>query len=217
MSAEEERLERFQRHVTITLELDRMVRSHILYEAIALEGMVDQVIAWHFCPNEEKHIWFSSLIFRKGEVTFSKKIEILETILKQFYPDINADMPGLVTRLQNIRKIRNEFAHSELVLDEDKLLEKVPEGIYLRSIKDGKVIEKFFRQEDMNERVKLANNLGMFLLYLYLEVRNRVEGKEHNTLRPILDGFKKMYPNVLTQQATSSTTATAQAGNPEVF
>jgi hypothetical protein len=108
-------------------------------------------------------------------------------------------MPGLRSRLDNIRKLRNEFAHAELVLEESKLLGKdgkAPDGIYLRSIKNGKVVDKFWRQEELDERLKLAMELGLFVLYVYAEVKNRVTGGNEN-LGPVLEIFKKQSPHVL--------------------
>lgn len=191
-----------QAGMKLTFLHDQNTRTQIIYHAIHLEALVGEIIAWHFCPNEEKHLWFNSLIFQKGEISFSTKITILDQLLKQFYPDIYAATLGLITRLNNIRKLRNEFAHAELVLEESKLLGdagKPPQGIYLRSIKNGKVVDKFWRQKDMNERLKLATDLALFVQYVYAEVKNRVTGGTEN-LAPVLEIFKKQSPHVLTNQ-----------------
>jgi hypothetical protein len=191
-----------QAGMKLTFLYDQNTRTKIIYHAIHLEALVGEIIAWHFCPNEEKHLWFDSLIFQKGEISFSTKISILHELLKQFYPDIYAATPGLITRLNNIRKLRNEFAHAELVLEEKKLLGKggkPPEGIYLRSIKNGKVVDKFWRQKDMDERLELAADLALFVHYVYAEVKNRVTGRKED-LAPVLEVYKKQSPYVLTHK-----------------
>jgi hypothetical protein len=191
-----------QAGLRLTFLHDQNTRTQIIYHAIHLEGLVGEIIAWHFCPNEESHLWFNSLIFQKGEISFGTKISILDELLQQFYPDIYAATPGLITRLNNVRRLRNEFAHAELVLEESKLLGQAgqpPQGIYLKSIKNGKVVHKFWRQKDMEERLKLATDLALFVHYVYAEVKNRVTGGNED-LAPVLEIFKKQSPHLLTHQ-----------------
>jgi hypothetical protein len=192
-----------QAGMKLTFLYDQNTRTQIIYNAIHLEGLVEEIIAWHFCPNEEKHLWYKSLIFKTGELSFSKKITILKGILQQFYPDIYAATLGLIKRLNDIREMRNDFAHSELVIEEGKLLEnsgKPPEGIYLRSIKKGKVREIFYSQADMDERIKLAREVALFVQYVYAEIKNRVTGGTEN-LTPMLEIFKRQSPHVLRNQS----------------
>ncbi len=201
MDYEEAKAKLLQAGIEITLVYDRHVRSQVMYNAIYLDNLIGQTIAWHFCPNEEKHLWFKSLIFQRGEISFSKKIIILRDILEQFYPDIYAETKGVIKRLDEIREIRNHFAHAELVFEEDKLLGnkgKPPEGVYLRTIKKGKQEDHFYREQDMQEHLELANNVGLIVQYIYLEVRNRVTGRNEN-LKPVLEVFKKQSPLVVSQ------------------
>ncbi len=139
--------ERYQRHLELTFKYDRMYRSQIIYEATAIEGQIESIIASHYCPDEERHLSFISLLFNRAEVPLSKKIEILEVLLKDHYPDLLEELPGLINKLDSIRRLRNKFAHAELLLDEEKLKE-VPKGVYLRRIdRNGKVVTDFISAE----------------------------------------------------------------------
>jgi hypothetical protein len=194
----------------MTLVYDQHIRSQVMYNAIYLEGLLGQIIAWHFCPNEEKHLWFNYLILQRGEISFSKRISILKEILQQFYPDIYADTKGVIGCLDKIRDIRNKFAHAELVLEEDKLLGnkgQPPEGVYLRTIEKGKPKDHFYHEQDMNEHLKLANNVGLIVQYIYAEVKNRVTGSTEN-LKPVLEAFKRQSPQVVSKPQKPSKAST---------
>jgi hypothetical protein len=190
--------EELQRRISRTFEMDRMVRSHIIYETTAIEGVVDSIISWHFCPDENKHIWFQSLLFRDGEISFSKKIIILQKILKEFYPDLNKSVKGLTKKLDDIRMLRNKFAHSELMLDEDKIKEADDKGVFLKSIKDGKVIEEFIPLE-LAEKVVNDNTIfNLIMVCILFEVQNRVQGKEEaGALLKLLEQLTDRFPEVL--------------------
>jgi len=47
MMADEDKV--FQKRIQLLFEHDRVIRSHAIYEASAIERMIESVIAWHFC------------------------------------------------------------------------------------------------------------------------------------------------------------------------
>src|SRR5207253_8398770 len=93
----EDRLQK--KYIQMLFEHDRVVRSHVIYEATAIEGLIENIVAWHFCPDPDKHLSFTALMFITAEVSFSKKIEIIGKVLENSYPDILADIPGLLNEL----------------------------------------------------------------------------------------------------------------------
>src|SRR5437588_8208059 len=119
MMADEDKV--FQKRIQLLFEHDRVIRSHAIYEASAIERMIESVIAWHFCPDEEQHLSFTSLMFVSTEVMLRKKIDILEQLLENYYPDILKDLPNIINDLHSVRRFRNKFAHDELILDEEKV------------------------------------------------------------------------------------------------
>jgi hypothetical protein len=188
----------YAKNLEAALKLDSFFRSQIIYIATAIEGVVGEAIAWHFCPDEEKHLLFMALLFQRAEVPFSKKIDIIEYLLKNNYSDLNQDYAGIINKLNSVRRLRNKFAHSELVLDEERLKE-VDKGVYLRYLnRDGVVVEELLSTEETNKRLEEARDLRWFVIYLLEEIKNRATGKEHNQFKPLLEELKKLYPNVLT-------------------
>jgi hypothetical protein len=201
----------FQARVQSLFEYDRLIRSHTIYEATAIEGVIENIIAWHFCPEEEKHLSFTALMFVRAEIPFSKKIDILERLLKDHYRDILDDIPGIINDLNSLRRFRNKFAHNELIIEEDKL-EVIPTGIWLRSLnRDGVVVEEFISSEDADKRIAAAYNLRWYMFYIMLEVEIRVVGGEHNQHKGFLEAIKQGLPNKLLAQPAQEQAPPAQA------
>lgn len=179
-----------KKYIQSLFDHDRVIRSHVIYEATAIEGMVENIVAWHFCPDAEKHLLFTGLMFVTAEVAFSKKTAILMKVLKNSYADILDDLPGLENDLDSVRRFRNKFAHKELVLDEDKLNAR-KDGIWLRSInRDGKLVEEFMSREETDKRVRAAQRLHWYVFYIWLEVQRRAQGQQPNHLKGFLEVIK---------------------------
>ncbi|PYS35789.1 MAG: hypothetical protein DMF75_02615 [Acidobacteria bacterium] len=127
-------------------------------------------------------------MFVSTEVMLRKKIDILEQLLENYYPDILKDLPNIINDLHSVRRFRNKFAHDELILDEEKVKK---DGIWLRSVnRKGKVVEEFISSEEANARIKAAQTVKWYVFYLSLEIQNRVQGKDHNQLRFMVDLIK---------------------------
>jgi hypothetical protein len=177
-----------QAGLALTSLYDQKARTQFIHHGIYLEGLIADILACHFGPKEEKR-----------PQTFFKKIGSLDKLLQQSYPDIYAATPGLIPGLHNIREVRNDFAHGELILEETKLLGnqgKPPDGIYVRTHEKGKVVEKFWPETEIDERLKLASDLGLLVLFLYGEVKSRVNGGTAN-FAPFLKIVKRQSPHLL--------------------
>ena len=178
-----------KKYVELLFDHDRVVRSHIIYEATTIDGLIADIIACHFCPDQEKHLSFKGLILNTA-VSFRRKIEILSKLLKSYYSDILEDIPGLIKNLESLCSDRNDFAHKELILDEDKLKE-MPEGIGLRSIdRNGEVVERFISSDEADKLVRSAQTLKWYVFYIWLELQRRAKGETSNQFTAILDAIK---------------------------
>jgi hypothetical protein len=134
-----------KKYIELLFEHDRVIRSHAIYEATAIEGMIESIVAWHFCPDVDKHLSFTALV--TAGMPFSKKIDVLMKLLKNSYSDILTDVPELKNKLNSLREFRNKLAHRELVMDEGKINAREL-GISLRSVNsEGKIVEEFISAE----------------------------------------------------------------------
>jgi len=117
------------KHVQVILEYDRLFRSHVLYEAIDLESRVDKMIAWYFSPDESRHALMFSFVFREGEIGFSTKIQILRKLLRKAYPDLQQAFGWFPKALDQLRVLRNKFAHSAVVLPDNPPAAEMADGV----------------------------------------------------------------------------------------
>lgn len=161
------------KHIQIILEYDRLFRSHLLYEAIELEGRLDKIIAWHFCSDEAKHGLLFSLVFREGEIGFSAKIQVLRKLLKNAYPDLKDAFGYMASALHRLRALRNKFAHSQVVLPNDPQAVEEATGVTLKYFKDGREVEEFVSREAVDRQMEECKYLGVVAVILELLIEKR--------------------------------------------
>lgn len=184
-------------------QYDQEIRSRVIYNAIAIESDIEQIIAWHFCHDEGKHILFISLMFNDGQITFSQKIVILKKLLRDSYPDIYLQFSGIFSQLNKIRELRNKLAHTKLRIPFEYFhpMRKTPDrpqkGLYLEYYKDGKVINEFIPAEKVEGIMEKAVVLEYFLYYLQMEITNRVLGKYNSNFKLAVDSLNRLHPGVL--------------------
>ncbi len=161
---------------------DTQYRAQIIYLATIIDDYISQCIAWHFCSDPKKHIAFISLLFGRGEVSFNKKIDIFEFILKNEYPDLHKESKGLKNKLGELRELRNTFAHSTLAMELDHL-KKAHTGIYVTKLgrKGTKEVE-FYSEDDLKARVNKYSDLMLRVMELSWEFERRAKGRKARTL-----------------------------------
>ena len=158
-----------------TTELDNFWRASFIDAATVIEEQISRCIAWHYCENEEKHLEFIALLFNRGEVPFSKKIEIFEFLFKAHYSDLHKALPNLITRTNSLRRLRNKFAHSEFVKGEGR--KKARDGTLIRYLnRDGKMIDELISFDDIANRHSDSYGLMTDYLYLTFEFKHRAKG-----------------------------------------
>ena len=180
--------------------LDQRLRSRIIYNAILVENVIDRIIATHFCREADQKILFASLIFREGQVTFSRKIIILEKLLKSAYPDLHRECKWIIKKIDQIREIRNDFAHSPTEVPLEDAIKHAQgnpiEGITLASLKDGKVIYKTISTKEALGHMDRALALTIFLNNLHSEIENRISTNKTGNfnVERILRAVNNAYP-----------------------
>jgi hypothetical protein len=173
---------------------DRYYRSQIIYLATTIETQISECIAWHFCGDEKKRLAFMALLFNRSEITFSKRIDILEFILKTDYPDLYDETKGMISKLNTFRRLRNKFAHSNIVVDDLKKLQKqkADAGIYIRTLDNrGNTQDEFFSEEDLKARTNEYADLMFEMVKLTWEFENRAKGKKPRKLADAWEVFNE--------------------------
>jgi hypothetical protein len=165
---------------------DKQYRAQIIYIQTIIDDYVGQCIAWHFCPDPKKHLAFMSLLFVQGEVSFRKRIVILDFILKHEYPDLYKETKALVKKLDKLRELRNWFAHSTLAMELDHL-KKANTGIHITRLgSKGTKEVVYFSEEDLEARINEYSDLMFKVMELSWEFERRAKGR---TPRKLTDAW----------------------------
>ena len=148
-------------------ELAKNIRAPFLEQAIIIERLVDDIIAWHFCPSSE-HLrsQFFSVILGGAEVTFSQKINILETILRLSHHKLYQKHRTLREQLTKIRVFRNRLVHAMLDTSDKFRDKKNPDRIQLIYHEDGRAKQHVVTIADVNDRLRECSAVVMILLEL---------------------------------------------------
>lgn len=185
---------------------EQKIRTAIISVAISLESEIEQIIAWHFCQDESKHLLFLSLMFNDGQVTLSQKIVILRKLFRESYPDLYQQFSGIFSQLDKIRELRNKLAHSQHTIPElriGKKIEKPQKGIHLEYYKNGKSVSEFISLQTVEEISHKARVYPELLFYIREEIKSRIQGKRNANLRYAVDSLNRMNPNILPVQKTN--------------
>lgn len=170
-------------YISLQFERDRLMRSQIIYESIALEGAVDRLLACHFCPDDSKHDLFVSVLFGDGEVTFSRKIRMLKKVLKLCYPKLATAYAFLPNRLDKLRELRNQFAHLKLDIPMKGIGADLGKAeIKLRAIKDGQKTLHAISEAHITTVVNQCRDLKMAAIFLAIAIRTLSRGENDSEL-----------------------------------
>jgi len=123
------------KQVEFALKLDEKTRGSYLFQAIWIDTLLKQIIAQHFCPNDYKKqgMLIGTIL---NDLTLNLKIKHFLRIL-ELYPKIKSKHLKIKKKLENVRELRNKFAHSQLDTSAE-FLSKKADYIRLIEYKDGK-------------------------------------------------------------------------------
>jgi len=159
-------------------ELAKQIRAPFLEQAIYIEGLVEDIISRHFCPDEDRFNLFFSLIINRTDLTFSSKIDILERLIRLRYADLLDKYPKLIDELTKLRKFRNRIAHAILDSSDAFLAKKFTDRIQLIYYEDGQTKQQIVTVAENKERLRACSRLVQTLVDIQKEVVNRVSANK---------------------------------------
>lgn len=154
--------------------LSAEIRAPFLEQAIAIDRLVADIISQHFCPNEEKRNLFFSLITNGTTITFSASINMLKTLLKVCYPDLDDKHSELIRELEKIRDFRNRIAHSMLDTSDEYLEKGYTDRIRLVFHRDGEQKHQIITKDEIRKRLAACTKVVYALIDIQKEVIARV-------------------------------------------
>ena len=181
-------------------ELDRLagrIRAPCLDQAVTIERLLTWIIAYHFCPEEERRILLYSLVINRPSFNFNRKIIVLDQILALKYPDLAESYPELTARLHEVRKFRNRIAHAEVDRSDEFLSRKVDDTIQLIFYKNGQTRTELVTTDDIRKRLAECSSIILALAALYDEIVQRVSANDEQTAREARDGDPQSISEVM--------------------
>ena len=142
------------REISALYELARQIRAPFLEQAISIERLIDDIIAWHFCATEELRAQFFSTVLGGADLSFSAKINILETTLRLAYYEVYQKHKTLREELDKIRSFRNRLVHSMLDTSDEFMGKSQRDRIQLVFYEDGRKKQHIITVADIDKRLR---------------------------------------------------------------
>ncbi len=148
---------------------DKEIRGEFLIQANWVEDFIEQIISKLLVEknDEERRELLISILRR---IQFSTKVSLLSTLMKKYLSEFKMEESDIFKELDEIKNIRNMFAHSVMDL-RDEFLDSNPRDVVQYEFKkDGKTIYKKFTKKKLKECrdlvFKLTDNLVAIDVYL---------------------------------------------------
>jgi hypothetical protein len=146
------------------------IKSMILSLSVRLEHGIEISIGQYYAKTEKNYRNFSYVFFNnQNQLTFDIKIKMFERFLNRNFPDIIKNDPDFINRLHRVRKLRNKFAHS-IRIPEEELKSFLDKSFFeLDFIEEGNTKREQFTWNDIKSRL---NDLEQ-LTYRISEIMSR--------------------------------------------
>ncbi|TSA18822.1 MAG: hypothetical protein D4R72_01275 [Nitrosopumilales archaeon] len=157
-------------------ELDVHFRGSYLIGSNWIEFLISDIITIHSFPKDVSNrlILFSNII---NNDKFSMKIKNLFELLEKDYPELYSKYSELQIKLNEIRKLRNKFAHSVIDNSDEFLARKQFDRILLRAYVDGG--KQFYEvtNDDIKKELAFVTKVTMSLIEIqqHIQITKQVE------------------------------------------
>ena len=136
------------------MALDVKIRGEFLVQAILVEQFITDIITLHFGDNERQRALMTAVILNGADVTFAKKIKILEKLLELEHPNVLKEYPELFEQLGKVRDFRNKLAHAAPFYPDKLLSGPRNDMIALSFFKGGRRVHQNITRSEMKSRTR---------------------------------------------------------------
>lgn len=121
------------------------IKSMTLSLATNIEILIEVIISGHYTITDKEWYGFETIFFNDDlELSFSKKIKMLERFLNTLYPETLKENSELINELNRVRRLRNHFAHSVNPNEEE-----------LKKIASKRLLTVFYMEEGKEKKFEL--------------------------------------------------------------
>lgn len=137
-------------------EIDSAIRGEYLLTIAYLEQRINQILGDYFCKEKEKKIRLTDLILTSKGMTFSIKLEVLEKIVKEKFPDYYKDRKSIFNTMNNLRDFRNKLAHNPPELRLSEIDKRNEDEIIILTFENGETIQHTHKISDIKKKIGTA-------------------------------------------------------------
>lgn len=136
----------------------RDIRGTFIDQAIWLEVLATDILASFFCTDKQRRALLSSDVLTGRDATFSGRLEVLEKIVKTWFPEVAASHASLFDQLGKIRRFRNRLAHSHVDTTEAFLSKGYTDRIRLVFHENGQEKSQVVTVTEFRERLNESSS-----------------------------------------------------------
>jgi len=137
------------------------IKAEITSLASRQEHMIELVLGMYYSIDNSDYKDFAYVFFdNQNELSFDKKIKMLERFLKRKFPKILKENQDFIKQLHRVRKLRNKFAHS-INLVENELKQYVGKSYFeLYFVEEGISKREQFQWDNITSRLDDLTKIG---------------------------------------------------------
>jgi hypothetical protein len=163
-----------ERELKAVSDLSAEIRGRFLDLAIWVEVILCDIIARHFCPDEDRYSLFYSLIMNDPGLTFSTKSRVFKNTLEHCYPHLLDAHPHVIRQLEKMRRYRNRLAHSLVDTSEPVLSKGYKDRIQLIYYEKGRMKQEVITIKQSRTKLVEASACIRELVAVQEEVYTRL-------------------------------------------
>jgi hypothetical protein len=134
-------------------------RGKFLSAGAWIESILSEMLTQQYCTDPKRRSLFFSEFMDSGDITFSRKTELLITVLERFHPKVLAAYPKLKDRLDKFRRFRNRLAHSHPDTSLDRLSDGKTDEVVFVFYEDGQTKFQTVTFTEAKQRADETNRL----------------------------------------------------------
>jgi hypothetical protein len=137
--------------LTDLYNLSWRIRGTFIEQTIWIDVMIAGILADYFAPDKERRTLLLSEVFSGAGSTFNKNIALLTKVVSHSFSAFAGQHPDLFTKLERIRRVRNNLAHARLDTSDEWMSRREKDRIQIIYYKNGKSRTEVITVEESNK------------------------------------------------------------------
>jgi hypothetical protein len=150
---------------------DKKNRGEFLIRANRIEDFLEQIIAKLLIGEDKEKEEFIILILRK--IGYDVKTTLFSNLMEKFLPEWDLNKTNTLSKLSQVKKIRNIYAHSSMDLSNKFLNSNSRDMVQFEVKKDGKIELKKFTKNELENYHQISGSLMNDLIKIDVHLHDK--------------------------------------------